>query len=148
MRCLFVLLFVLQLSSVLNSRNPELRKFIYPTIRKHRKYRKLHSQRRYRWDSQLTKIAKRWCAHLAAKNKFKHSPNAQNYGENLYVAIRGGFKRPLKTKEAVARATRRWWSEIFMYDFDRPSFQKGTGHFTQVTTISFLTFKYQLRFGY
>jgi hypothetical protein len=55
-----------------------------------------------------------------------HSDNTQ-LGENLYAF--GASGQALPRPEAVVD---RWYSEIQNYNFDKPGFHAGTGHFTQL----------------
>lgn len=53
----------------------------------------------------------------------EHNPD-RRYGENVYAC--GGF---VPTGQQAVGA---WYDEISQYDFNRPGFKSGTGHFTAV----------------
>lgn len=53
----------------------------------------------------------------------EHRQNS-GYGENIYMASGGNLKG--------ADAVRSWYEEIGQYNWNSPSFQGNTGHFTQV----------------
>jgi len=53
----------------------------------------------------------------------EHRKNS-GYGENIYMASGGNL--------AGTDAVRSWYNEIKYYNWNHPSFQMNTGHFTQV----------------
>jgi hypothetical protein len=67
---------------------------------------------------------------LASNNKFEHSGG--KYGENIYKSW-GGSK---DLNKAVQDAVTSWYNEINKYDFNKPGFSSGTGHFTQYVDIN------------
>jgi len=89
-------------------------------------FRDLHKNTdQLQWDSSLAADAKAWAQHLARLGSLKHSSN-RNYGENLYAA--GGWG----TAKTCEDADKSWYGEISNYNWRRPGYQPGTGHFTQM----------------
>ena len=90
-------------------------------LKAHNDYRALHGAQSLTIDPSLNKLAQKWANTLAKQNIFKHS--SYGYGENLAM---GGLSFPPKS------AVDMWYGEIKKYNFNRPRYQPGTGHFTQV----------------
>ncbi|XP_065662508.1 Golgi-associated plant pathogenesis-related protein 1-like [Hydra vulgaris] len=75
-------------------------------------------------DKVLTKSAQKYAEYLASNDLFKHSGG--KYGENLYMSTGG------ESQNVCDDASNSWYSEIENYDYDDPSYNEETGHFTQL----------------
>ena len=95
-------------------------------LKQHNIYRAKHGVPPLALSSQLNDVAQHYAAQLARTNQLVHSDNTQ-LGENLYTF--GSSGQALPRPEAVVD---RWYSEIQNYNFDKPGFHMGTGHFTQL----------------
>ncbi|CEF61330.1 CAP domain-containing protein [Strongyloides ratti] len=87
-------------------------------------YRKLHKVPELTLDSTLANEAQNYANYIAKINRLEHDPkNKQNgWGENLAMG-----------SSSVAYLAVKWWyDEIKKYDFNKPGYQAGTGHFTQL----------------
>ncbi|KAL5269718.1 hypothetical protein ACHWQZ_G003248 [Mnemiopsis leidyi] len=96
------------------------------TLKAHKKYRKLHGVKKLKWDNNVAEFAEKHCKYLADNDKFEHSKNS-GYGENLYKAGGSG-----SADKAGQKATKMWYDEIKLYNYNNPGFSMQTGHFTQV----------------
>uniref|UniRef100_A0A3B1J027 SCP domain-containing protein n=1 Tax=Astyanax mexicanus TaxID=7994 RepID=A0A3B1J027_ASTMX len=94
-------------------------------LQTHNTYRKKHGAPPLTISQDLSRSAKKWAEHLLSNKTLQHSN--REYGENLYYAFSSGGKS-LTGREAVDS----WYNEIKDYNFSRPGFSSGTGHFTQV----------------
>lgn len=67
--------------------------------------------------------------HLAEIDSLKHDSNSDFFGENLY-------QLSTTQKEADINFCRSaidyWYAGVFNYSYNKPGFDKTTGHFTQV----------------
>ena len=93
----------------------------------HNKYRQKHHVGNLVLSKDLCNIAQKYAESLARSGNFAHSSNTYNgnpLGENLFACY--GMKITGKTM------TDDWYNEISSYNFNRPGFSSGTGHFTQV----------------
>ncbi len=93
----------------------------------HNKYRQKHHVGNLVLSKDLCNIAQKYAESLARSGNFAHSSNTYNgnpLGENLFACY--GMKITGKTM------TDDWYNEISSYNFNRPGFTSGTGHFTQV----------------
>ena len=92
------------------------------TLGKHNAYRATHQVGFLSWDATLAAAANTW----AAQCSFAHDPNNQA-GENIYASSAFAI-----TSASVSKAVDAWYSEEAAYNFSKPGYQSGTGHFTQV----------------
>ncbi|XP_057290015.1 uncharacterized protein LOC130612678 [Hydractinia symbiolongicarpus] len=76
------------------------------------------------WDAQLAKGAEDYAKELLRRGGLSHSKG--NYGENLYQSYGYG------SSGACKAASDSWYDEIKLYDFNKPGYKKGIGHFTQM----------------
>ncbi|KAH8271718.1 hypothetical protein KR044_001672, partial [Drosophila immigrans] len=97
--------------------------FEQEVLNAHNKYRAIHRAPPLVLNAELSKLASQWARHLLATNRMEHRPN-NKYGENIYWAS-GGNRNGVD-------AVKSWYNEIKQYNFNNPTFQKNTGHFTQV----------------
>ncbi|XP_060768197.1 GLI pathogenesis-related 2 [Neoarius graeffei] len=94
-------------------------------LQAHNEYRLKHQALPLTLDSNLNSSAQVWANHLLSVRTLKHS--STNLGENLY------YKYSSPPKKVTGRiAVDSWYNEIKNYNFTRPGFSSGTGHFTQV----------------
>jgi hypothetical protein len=77
------------------------------------------------WDDTIMAFSQQWANYLLLNNLFQHSGSVI-YGENL--AYFAGYGTDLMT--LVKKAIDMWYNEISLYDFKKPGFSGGTGHFT------------------
>ncbi|XP_063065990.1 GLI pathogenesis-related 2 [Engraulis encrasicolus] len=113
-------------ASKLNSLSTKDGNFEREFLDAHNSYRKQHGAPPLAITRDLCRSAQKWADHLLATKAMQHS-DAEDYGENLYYTWSSTPKN-VHGKEAVEN----WYSEIKDYNFKRPGFQSGTGHFTQV----------------
>jgi len=92
----------------------------------HNKYRKQHGAPPLTLSKSLCDFATEWAKHLAGRGTMQHRSN-NKFGENLYAKW-GSGQLVVKGGDAVDS----WYDEIKLYNFNRPGFASGTGHFTQV----------------
>jgi uncharacterized protein YkwD len=104
----------------------DLSAFRAAALKQHNLYRAKHGVPPLVLSTQLNDVAQHYAEQLARTHRLVHSGKKQ-YGENLFAfqSSDQGLPRP----EAVVD---RWYSEIHHYNFDKPGFQAGTGHFTQL----------------
>ncbi|CAI9738265.1 Golgi-associated plant pathogenesis-related protein 1 [Octopus vulgaris] len=96
----------------------------------HNRHRAKHGVPDLTLAEDLCEMAQKWADYLASINAPKHSDEnhrGKNVGENL--ANKWSSDGELLTGE---EATNMWYNEIKDYDFDKPGFRSGIGHFTQV----------------
>jgi uncharacterized protein YkwD len=113
----------------INARAPDrldLAAFRATALKQHNFYRAKHSVPPLVLSAQLNDVAQHYAEQLARTHRLVHSGNNQ-YGENLFAWQSSG--QALPRPEVVVD---RWYSEIQNYNFDKPGFQAGTGHFTQL----------------
>ncbi|TFK32603.1 PR-1 protein [Crucibulum laeve] len=89
-------------------------------VKQHNAYRAHYGASALTWSDQLYAGTKQW----ADQCKFQHSNGGGKYGENLAAGTGNayGFSNGLKD----------WMDEAAKYDYNKPGFSSGTGHFTQV----------------
>jgi len=104
----------------------DLAAFRAAALKQHNVYRTTHSEPLLVLSSQLNDVAQHYAEQLARTNRLVNSSNTQ-FGENLYAFRASG--QALPRPEVVVD---RWYSEIQNYNFDKPGFHTGTGHFTQL----------------
>lgn len=104
----------------------DLADFRAAALKQHNVYRAKHGVPPLAFSAQLNDIAQDYAEQLARINQLVHSDNTQ-LGENLYAF--GSSGQALPSPETVVD---RWYSEIQNYNFDKPGFHTGTGHFTQL----------------
>lgn len=84
----------------------------------HNKQRAQHGSPPLAWSSLAAARAKGWAETLAESGTLEHG-NYKGFGQNL------AYKMGAETAEM-------WYQEVEQYDFNRPGYQNGTGHFTQL----------------
>jgi hypothetical protein len=88
-------------------------------------YRAKHQSPPLVWDDTIATFSQQWSYHLLTTNDFSHSGNTQ-YGENL--AYYKGYGTDTMT--LLKKSIDAWYNEVTLYNFARPGFSSGTGHFT------------------
>ncbi len=86
-------------------------------VNAHNKYRKMHQVGNVKWSNKIAKSAEKFV---------KSCPNNHSksgYGENMAWGPYGNN---------VATAVDAWYKEVSKYDFNNPTYQSSTGHFTQI----------------
>ncbi|XP_033877142.3 uncharacterized protein LOC117412703 isoform X1 [Acipenser ruthenus] len=91
----------------------------------HNMYRQQHGAPPLRLSAQLSREAQKWASQLLSMRALQHSDT--DHGENIWCRT-SSVIMPVSGKEVVEA----WYKEIKDYDFNRPGFQKNTGHFSQV----------------
>ncbi|XP_063966192.1 uncharacterized protein LOC129278036 [Lytechinus pictus] len=104
----------------------EQKAFDKEALRSHNDYRRHHGAPPLEESRELSKRARKWAKHLAKNNLFEHS-KANDIGENVAMHYSS-----LSTEYSGKEAAAHWYSEIHNYDFKKPGFTKGAGHFTQM----------------
>lgn len=93
----------------------------------HNKYRQKHHVSNLVLSKDLCNIAQKYAETLARTGNFAHSGDSYNgnpMGENLFACYGMKITGKMMTDD--------WYNEIQQYNFNRPGFSSGTGHFTQV----------------
>jgi len=88
-------------------------------------YRAKHKSPPLVWDDTIATFSQQWSYHLLTTNDFSHSGNTQ-YGENL--AYYKGYGTDTMT--LLKKSIDAWYNEVSLYNYNRPGFSSGTGHFT------------------
>ena len=118
----FILLLIL---IFVKSSTLDLKQIRREILADHNYRRAMHQVDRLTRDKDLEKIAQQYSRELAKKDKMVHSGNS--YGENLHFCYSSsgicvtGYK-----------ASESWYSEVSKYDYSKPGFTSGIGHFTQM----------------
>ncbi|XP_016956504.1 Golgi-associated plant pathogenesis-related protein 1 isoform X1 [Drosophila biarmipes] len=97
--------------------------FEQEVLNAHNSYRAKHGASPLKLSPKLNQLASEWAKYLLSRNCMEHRPNS-GFGENIYMASGGN----LEGSDAV----RSWYEEIRHFNWNNPSFQGNTGHFTQV----------------
>ena len=97
--------------------------FYTSIVNRHNKYRGEHRVGKLTWNKNLSGYAKKY---MNKKGSGKHTcpdfaHSGGSYGENLAI----GYSTP-------TQATVAWGDERKDYNFNKPGFSAGTGHFTQM----------------
>jgi len=88
-------------------------------------YRAKHQSPPLVWDESIATFSQQWSYQLLTNNDFSHSGNNQ-YGENL--AYYKGYGTD--TMKLLKKSIDAWYNEVTLYNYSRPRFSSGTGHFT------------------
>ncbi len=116
-----------QVQKVVSKSKSKYEIFVESALNMHNQYRAQHGAEPLTVSEDLNKIAQDYANHIAKINQMVHSQNkykGEHLGENIYwcsgMPIEG------------AAMTTSWYDEIKDYNFNKPGFKNGTGHFTQV----------------
>lgn len=120
---LFVIFICLLCSFLGVSSAASAKSFEKEVLDAHNSYRARHNAPPLQLNDKLSNLATDWAKYLLANNRMEHRKNS-GYGENIYMASGGNL--------AGTDAVRSWYNEIKYYNWNHPSFQMNTGHFTQV----------------
>ena len=93
----------------------------------HNKYRKKHNAERLELSVRLSENAKKRILQLEKGLVDINSAlddNDNELGENLYISTKNDFN--------IEKVCEIWYNEKNKYNFDLNTYQKGTGHFTQM----------------
>jgi uncharacterized protein YkwD len=104
----------------------DLAAFRAAALEQHNRYRAKHGVPPLVLSTQLNDAAQQYAEQLARTQRLVHSGN-KHYGENLFASR--SSDQALPRPEVVVD---HWYSEIQQYNFNKPGFQAGTGHFTQL----------------
>ncbi|XP_063054043.1 GLI pathogenesis-related 2, like [Engraulis encrasicolus] len=97
--------------------------FAEEALHSHNDYRRKHQAPPLRLSKKLSREAARYAESLASTRILKHSADSSrgNCGENLAWA---------SYDQTGKDVSDRWYNEVQQYNFNRPGFTSGTGHFT------------------
>ncbi|XP_004072833.1 Golgi-associated plant pathogenesis-related protein 1-like [Oryzias latipes] len=101
------------------------RKFQQEFLETHNAYRALHGAPPLTYNSKMCGEAQKWADECLRIHTLGHSETKD--GENVFFKS-GSPSVSITGKDAVDA----WYSEIKDYNFKKPGFKSGTGHFTQV----------------
>jgi hypothetical protein len=102
-------------------------KWVDQTLDEHNKRRALHGVPPLKWSQECYKSAKKAADACQAQGKMFHntlSGPSGRHGQNIYWCSAPGY--------SVKTAVDAWYREIGIYNFNKPGFTHGTGHFTQL----------------
>ncbi|KAK5862362.1 hypothetical protein PBY51_017768 [Eleginops maclovinus] len=99
------------------------KQFSEEVLQYHNEFRRKHQASPLKLSSKLSKEATRYAESLASTRILKHSAESSrgSFGENLAWA---------SYDQSGKDVTDRWYDEVKQYNFNRPGFSSGTGHFT------------------
>ncbi|CAF1531335.1 unnamed protein product [Adineta ricciae] len=100
--------------------------FVREALQAHNDLRRRHGIEVLKLNDDLCRLAQQWANHLASTGTLVHSKTKYrnvNVGENL---------RCQSWPITGQKMTQSWYDENTKYDYRNPSYQPGTGHFTQV----------------
>ncbi|CAK6960610.1 GLI pathogenesis-related 2%2C like [Scomber scombrus] len=99
------------------------KQFAEEVLQCHNEYRKKHQSPPLKLSSKLSGEAARYAESLASTRILKHSVESSrgSCGENLAWA---------SYDQSGKDVADRWYDEVKQYNFNRPGFSSGTGHFT------------------
>uniref|UniRef100_A0A3P9J3J9 SCP domain-containing protein n=1 Tax=Oryzias latipes TaxID=8090 RepID=A0A3P9J3J9_ORYLA len=100
------------------------KKFQQEFLETHNAYRALHGAPPLTYNSKMCSEAQKWADECLRIHTLGHSETKD--GENM--SLHSVFCWYVSGKDAVDA----WYSEIKDYNFKKPGFKSGTGHFTQV----------------
>ena len=101
--------------------------FQIESLNKHNELRKKHGVPPVTLNKELCDIAEKYSKYLASIRTLEHSKNkykGESLGENIYMCFGSDC--------TGSNMTQAWYDEINDYNFKKPGWKSGTGHFTQV----------------
>ncbi|XP_071948293.1 uncharacterized protein [Antedon mediterranea] len=104
----------------------DIKEFQQDALETHNEYRVKHGVPKLKASDELNKHSQKWAEHLAKTGKFEHS-DQRKYGENIAMHYSSE-----STEYSGKEASDHWYSELRNYDFKKPAFSQGTGHFSQM----------------
>eukprot|EP00760_Papus_ankaliazontas_P025321 PhM_4_TR2639/c0_g1_i1/m.13564 len=107
------------------SAGDDLESMIKECLDSHNHYRKAHGAEPLAWDNKCYETSVKWANHMAEVGKMYHGGH-DGMGQNLAWSSGNNL--------TVAHSVQMWYDEVTDpgYDFSKPTFSCGTGHFTQV----------------
>ncbi|OJH40988.1 CAP family protein [Cystobacter ferrugineus] len=98
----------------------------------HNAFRAKHGAPPLTWDTTIAAYAKRRAAYISQHYALSAGhAGLEGYGENLHWS--GGSSAVFPKGGAAAEsAVKSWYNEVGRYNFAKPGFASGTGHFTQL----------------
>ena len=105
--------------------------FQLEALKIHNELRKKHNAPPVTLNKELCDIAEKYSKYLASKRTLVHSTNkykGESLGENIFMCFGSACTGTYMTQA--------WYDEIKDYDFKKPGWQNGTGHFTQVVWVN------------
>uniref|UniRef100_A0A1A8FTA8 Golgi-associated plant pathogenesis-related protein 1 n=1 Tax=Nothobranchius korthausae TaxID=1143690 RepID=A0A1A8FTA8_9TELE len=99
------------------------KQFAEELLQSHNEYRRKHQAPPLKLSSKLSREAARYADSLSSTRILKHSEESSrgSCGENLAWA---------SYDQSGKDVADRWYDEVKKYNFSRPGFSSGTGHFT------------------
>ena len=124
----FILIFFIFCGFVvqIGSADLDLEKIRADILNNHNYHRKRHQVDSLERNSEIEKVAQDYSEYQASIDQMKHSNN-KKYGENLYYCY-ASYGICVTGEDA----SQRWYDEVSQYNFNKPGFSSGTGHFTQL----------------
>lgn len=114
----------------------EKRDIIKEVLEKHNQFRSKHNAKPLKLNKELCTIAQKHADHLAATKTFGQESDRSDrkykdapIGENL---AKSGTTGVLDAKAEINSTMERWYKEGESYNYDNPTYQVNTGHFTQM----------------
>ena len=104
--------------------------FQLEALKIHNELRKKHNAPPVTLNKELCDIAQNYSKLLASKRTLIHSKNkykGESLGENIFMCFGSVCTGTYMTQS--------WYDEIKDYNFKKPGWQNGTGHFTQVIWV-------------
>ncbi|KAF8650036.1 hypothetical protein AX16_005453 [Volvariella volvacea WC 439] len=89
-------------------------------VNQHNSYRARYGAPPVTWSDALYPATQQW----ADQCRFQHSNSGGKWGENLAAGTGNAY--------GFSNAMKSWMDEASKYDYNKPGFTPGTGHFTQV----------------
>lgn len=118
-----LLLILLKGSCVSTMGKSASKQFAEEVLQCHNEFRRKHQAPPLKLSSKLSREASRYAESLASTRILKHSVESSrgSCGENLAWA---------SYDQSGKDVADRWYDEVKQYNFNRPGFSSGTGHFT------------------
>ncbi|UJR27183.1 hypothetical protein I4U23_008479 [Adineta vaga] len=98
-------------------------------LKDHNALRLLHCAPELKLDDELNRLAQDYANTLAKTNKYEHS-DLYHLGENLFRMRSSSSISDLNG--AAKQASKGWYDENSLYNFDKAEFSDDTGHLTQL----------------
>jgi len=93
----------------------------------HNKYRADHHAPSLQWSDEAAAKAQSWAEMLAKSKTLKHGDH-EGMGQNIANKMSSSGSCDMTGQQA----TDMWYKEVEKYNFKKPGFTSGIGHFTQV----------------
>ena len=93
----------------------------------HNKYREAHHAPPLKWSDEAAAKAQSWAEKLAKSKSLEHGDH-HGMGQNIANLMSSSGSCDMTGQQA----TDMWYNEVKDYNFKKPGFTSGSGHFTQV----------------